>query len=683
MLFLIDGVGFQNTMEQKDVQQRISQLRKLIAYHRQKYHTEDAPEISDEAYDSLVRQLAELEGATEESADSEVNTVGAPVQEAFAKVPHKVRQWSFNNVFSKEELDAWVDRLYRFLDTTPEQTPMDFVAEHKIDGLKIILTYQNGKLIQAATRGDGVTGEDVTHTVRTIADVPHTLRYAVDAICVGEVWLSQREFDRINAQRKKNKEELFANPRNAAAGTVRQLDPEVAARRKLSMFVYDIDLFDPKLSTLAVPGTQAEELRLLEHLGFVVNPHWKHCANTDEIYHYYRSWVARKDRLSYGVDGVVVKVNDVTLQKALGYTAKSPRFGVAFKFPAEQATTVVEDIQLQVGRTGVVTPVAHLTPVFIDGSTVSRATLHNEDEIRRLDVRVGDTVILEKAGDVIPKVVQVLPELRPKGSKPFRFPKKVEGCGGDGSIERIPGEAAYRCVARDSDYLHRQRLYHFVSKQAMNFDGVGPRIVDLLIDYGLVNSYEDFFTLKEGDLRDLPGFQQKAAENVISAIEAAREVPLHRLLVALSIDQVGEETARVLAEHFGSLEALQQASLEKLASVYGVGEVVAQALYAYLHDPLHSQTLKRLLTHIVIKNPAHVAKGVLQGKTVVFTGALPTLGRDEAKDLARRQGAKVSGSVSKKTDYVILGKDPGSKADKAKQLGIPTLDEAAFLKLIS
>lgn len=670
-------------MRVQEKKKRIEQLQKLIVYHRERYHTDDAPEISDEVYDSLVTELQRLEGSSDETVDSETTVVGGAVSAAFSKVTHPVRQWSFSNVFSPEELQEWEARLYRFLDTTAAQSKLSYVAEHKIDGLKVILTYEQGKLVRAATRGDGVVGEDVTHTVRTITDVPHTLSLKVDIVCVGEVWLSFKEFDRINTERKKTGEAQFANPRNAAAGTLRQLDASVAAQRKLSMFVYDIDQFNPSGAALELPTTQEDELQLLSKLGFVVNKNRKVCKSIADVFAFYTLWTTKRGTLPYGIDGVVIKVNDVVQQRALGYTAKSPRYGVAFKFPAEQATTVVEDIQLQVGRTGVITPVAHLTPVLIDGSTVSRATLHNEDEINRLDVRIGDTIVLEKAGDIIPKVLSVLLELRPAKTKPYHFPKFVEGCGGDGSIERIPGEAAYRCVTLDSDHLHRQRLYYFVAKGALNIDGVGPRIVDLLVDQGLVKTYEDFFTLEVGDLRDLPGFKEKAAQNVVAAIRAAATVPLHRLLIGLSIDQVGEETARLVSEHFGTLEAIRGATAAEIASVHGVGAIVGNSLFSWFADAHNKEVLNRLLPHLTVENPTSVATGVFIDKTMVFTGTLPTLGRDEAKDLARKHGAKISNSVSKKTDYVVLGGDAGSKAQKARDLGVPTLTEEEFLKLIS
>ncbi len=667
-------------MATQNHKKRIAELGKLIAYHRERYHRDDAPEISDEAYDSLVEEWLRLSGKTAEESDG---VVGGQVNEAFSKVTHAVRQWSFGNVFTVEELADWEDRLYRFLGTTPDETKLTYMAEHKIDGLKVILTYVNGVLVQAATRGNGEVGEDVSHTVRTIADVPHTLKEKIDLICVGEVWLSAEEFTRINTERTAAAEPLFANPRNAAAGTLRQLDAEVAAARKLSMFVYDIDALDTKATKRSVPTSQQEELALLAKLGFRVNRDSTYCASLAEVATFYEQWKGHRHDLPYGVDGLVVKVNDVQLQKALGYTAKAPRFGIAFKFPAQQATTVVEDIQLQVGRTGVVTPVAHLRPVLIDGSTVSRATLHNEDQIARLDVRIGDTVILQKAGDIIPEIVSVLMELRPKGAKSYRFPETVAGCGGDGSIERVPGEAAYRCVVLDSKHLLQQRLYYFVSKGAMNIDGVGPRIIDVLLEHGLIANAADLYTLTVGDLKDLPGFKEKAAQNVIDAIAAARTVPLYRLLVSLGIEQVGEETARVIAEYFGTLAAIRSATESDLAAVYGVGEVVARSLYTWLHTKQNEVQLNALLAHVTVTEAVTQTSGALIGKTVVFTGTLPNLGRDEAKDLARKQGAKVASSVSKKTDYVVVGEDAGSKASEAAALGVPQLSEADFLALIS
>lgn len=667
------------------MRERTRKLREIIAYHQKRYHELDAPEISDEAYDSLVNELRALEGATDETEDSVATQVGSAPSEAFQKVTHSVRQWSLGNVFTEMELRDWETRAYRYLAAQDvRNVRLQYVCEHKLDGLKVILTYRSGELTQGATRGDGVVGEDVTHTVRTIADIPHTLTQPVDLVCVGEVWLSEKEFARINSERAAAGEPLFANPRNAAAGSLRQLDARVTAGRKLSFIAYDIDQLDLEGTSLTSPASQWEELALLKKIGFKTNTNNARAKSIDEIIAYYNQWKEQRHDLSYGVDGVVIKVDSIEHQRRLGYTAKSPRFGVAYKFPAEQATTVVEDIQLQVGRTGVITPVAHLRPVLIDGSTVSRATLHNEDHIKKLDVRVGDTIILQKAGDIIPEILEVVSSLRPSGAKPFRFPKSIADCGGDGSIERIPGEAAYRCVTLESDFLHRRQLYHFVSKQGLNIDGVGPRIIDLLLDNDMIAHADDLFTLEVGDLKDLPGFKERAAQNAIDAIHAAKTVPLHQLLVALSIEHIGEETARLIANHCGSIAAVRAASAAEIARIHGVGTIAAESLVAWLQESKNRTRLDALLAHLSVVNPTtrstHTA---LTGKTLVFTGTLPTLTRDEAKERARRAGAHVASSVSKKTDYVVVGDDAGSKAEQAAALGVSVITEEEFLSLVA
>lgn len=666
--------------EKSSNNKRLNQLRKLIAYHQERYHEEDAPEISDEAYDSLVKELQNLEGI-KLSKKSVLNKVGGAPSQAFAKVTHKVRQWSLDNVFSVDELKDWEERLKRQLRDQEIKTKLTYVVEHKLDGLKLILEYREGKLFRAATRGDGVVGEDVTHTALMIRDVPHTLTQPLTLTCVGEVWLSEANFEKINEDRSKNDEPLFANPRNAAAGSLRQLDPEITRKRNLSMIVYDLDYLDS--TNIVRPESQIEELKLLKKLGFHINDNNELVKDIKSVVAYYEKWQKRRESLPYGVDGVVVKVNEVKLQEQLGYTAKSPRFGVAFKFPAEQTTTIVEDIILQVGRTGVITPVAELRPTLVAGSTVSRATLHNEDQIKRLDIRIGDTVILQKAGDVIPEVVSVVLALRPDGTKPYRFPKKVVGCGGDGRIERIPGEAAYRCVTLESDFLHRQRLYYFVSKKALNIDGVGPRIIDLLLDQNLITEASDLFTLTEGDFLTLPGFKQKAADNAVRSISKAKTVPLHNLLIGLSIEHIGEETARLIAEYSGSLEGIKNASLEELIAIHGVGEIVAKSIYQWFKIEANQKRLDKLVPHLNIVLPKkRQAKTALTGKVMVFTGSLEGFSRDEAKDQARMAGATVASSVSKKTDYVVVGEDPGSKAAEAKKLGVNILTESEFKRLL-
>jgi len=661
-----------------NVRARYEQLKQIINQYRHEFHVNNVEVVSAEALDSLKKELVDIEKEypTLITPDSPSQRVAGEPLSGFVKVTHAVPQWSLNDAFEESEIRDFDTRVKRMLaaELGREVTP-SYSCELKIDGLHVVLIYEQGTLKTAATRGDGQVGEDVTHNVRTIDSVPLTLTEPVDIVAEGEIWLSRQDLDRINRERQAEGLPLYANPRNLAAGTIRQLDPKVAAKRNLDTFMYDLSLGETYVS-------QSAELARLSKLGFKVNIHCKVCKNIEEVIAFWHSWHEKKGEQTYVVDGVVVKVNEYEYQQALGYTGKGPRFAIALKFPAEQATTVVEDIQLQVGRTGTVTPVAHLRPVLIDGSTVSRATLHNEDQIKRLDVRVGDTVVLQKAGDIIPEILSVIKELRPKNAKKYVFPKKVEGCGGDGSIERIPGEAAYRCVTLDSDFLHRKRLHHFASKGALNIDGVGPRIIDLLCDYGFVKTYEDLFTLEVGDLRDLPGFKEKAAQNVVSAIENARKVPLYRLLIGLSIEHVGEETARLLADHFGSIDAVAQASADDIAAIYGIGEAVGESVVAWFKAPLNREHLSGILRHVTVINPTKKNSAKLVGKTFVFTGTLPTLGRDQAKEMAREAGATVVNSVSKNTDYVVLGNEAGTKADKAEALGVATLNEDEFLALL-
>lgn len=665
-----------------DPSERLQQLRAVVSYHREKYHRDDAPEISDEAYDTLVAELRQLEETLEGTASvSEV--VGGAVSSAFTKVAHAVPQWSFDNVFDFAELTDWDERAQRILreaDVVPTYT---YVAEHKIDGLKLIVTYEAGELVRAVTRGDGAVGEDVTHTAITITSLPQKLSEPIDLQCVGEVWLSKEAFVRLNDIQASQGEPLFANPRNAAAGTLRQLDPAVARVRGLSLYCYDIDHIDVRTSGLVLPRTQMDEHTLLAQLGLPTNPHVTHCRSLTAIEDFYQQWCRQRDDLPYGIDGVVVKINEIPMQQVLGYTAKAPRFGIAYKFPAEQATTVVEAIDMQVGRTGVITPVAHLRPVRIAGSTVARATLHNEDQIARLDIRVGDTVVLQKAGDVIPEVVSVVLALRPNRAKRFVFPTHVSGCGGDGRIERAPGEAAHRCVVLDSPAIHRQRLAYFVSKGALNIDGVGPKIIDQLLDAELISTPIDLFRLRFADVRALPGFKDRSAQNVIDAIERARTQPLYRVLVALGIDQVGEETARLLAEHFGSLAEIQQATVPRLEAIHGVGAVVAAAIVEWFKKPEHALLVSELQSELTITAEVNRAGSALQGQTVVVTGTLATFSRDEIKDVIRRHGGTVASSVSKKTNFVVVGAEAGSKATEAQRLGVPCITEEEFLNRIA
>lgn len=663
----------------QDIAERSAKLRALVAYHQDRYHAEDAPEITDEAYDALVRELRELEALYPEfkTPDSPTDRVGGAPLKEFTKVRHEVRQWSFDNVFSLEELTAWREKLARHLERESDLSPDAFTlcAEHKIDGLKIILTYRKGVFVQGATRGNGEVGEDITQNLRTIRSMPLTLSRPIDIIVGGEAWLPRKELTRINRERTEKGEQLFANCRNAAAGSLRQLDPKVTASRNLACFIYDIE----RIQKDREPDTQVAELALLAELGFAVNPDYVHAKTADDVERYYAKLIKKRDKQAFDIDGVVIKVNEVPYQRALGYTANAPRFGVAYKFPAEQVTTQVEDIVLQVGRTGVLTPVAWLTPVRVAGSVVSRATLHNEDQIHRLDVRIGDTVILQKAGDVIPEIVSVVKELRTGKEKKYTFPKKVPLCGGDGSIERVPGQAAYRCVSKDSFDLVARKYHHFVSKKTLDIDGLGPQIVELLLEQGLITSYADLFTLEGGDLNGLPGFKEKAVQNLLEGIQKARHTTLARLLFALSIDQVGEETARDLAKHFGTIEAVEQATEDELEHIEGVGPVVARSVYGWFRDAEHQAELDALLPHLMIELPTRTTSGSLTGKTVVVTGTLATLSRDEAEDRVRNAGGKATGSVSKNTSFVVAGENPGSKVARAEELGVPVISETDFL----
>ena len=658
--------------------ERLNKLKETINHHRYLYHVLDQQELSDEALDSLKDDLYKLEQKYPElvTPDSPTQRVAGEPLKGFKKIKHKIPQWSFNDAMTVEDMEDFDAKVKRFLGDKVKPT---YTCELKIDGLKIVLDYEKGILKSAATRGDGKVGEDVTANIKTIESIPLKLREDLDVIVEGEVWMSKKVFNKLNKEQERKGEKKYANPRNIAAGTIRQLDSRIVAKRKLDMFVYDI----AKIKN-AFPESQFEELNRLSELGFKTNKYFKKCKNISEVIKFWEKWQNKKEKEDYWIDGVVVKVNERDLQEKLGYTGKAPRFAIAFKFPAEQVTTVVEDIVLQVGRTGVLTPVAHLTPISVAGSVVSRATLHNEDEIKRLDVRVGDTVVLQKAGDVIPQIVSVLKEMRNGKEKRFEFPEVVEACGGEGEIERVPGQVAHRCVSKDSFEQQKRRFHYFVSKKAFNIDGLGKSIIDILLEENLVSSFDDIFSLKRGDLLSLPRFAEKSVDNLLESIEKAREVTLPRFLIALGVEQVGEETSIDLANHFGSLEKLQNASLEELEGVYGIGDVVAKSIYDWFKDEKNTHLLEKLLKEIKIQplgNP--VSKlGKLKGKKFVLTGTMESLGRDEAKEKIRALGGSVSGSVSKNIDYVVAGKKAGSKLNKAESLEVKVLSEKDFLKLV-
>lgn len=671
----------------KEIFDRIQKLRNLIDKERYQYHVLDIEGISPLALDSLKKELVDLEEKYPEyyDANSPTQRVAGKALEKFAKIEHKVRQWSFGDAFNEKDINDFNERVNRFL-KRDLQKEIEYICELKIDGLKVVIEYQNGLLYKAATRGDGVIGEDVTHNIRTIHSIPLKLEYEIDIIVEGEVLITKTNFESLNKIQMENNLPLYANPRNIAAGSIRQLDPKIAASRNLDMFIYDIALLDLKNEKkLKTPESQEEELNLLKDLGFKVNTHFKKFPSIDGVIKFWQHWQNVYKKQDYLIDGVVVKVNDHKLQEQLGYTGKSPRFGIAFKFPTEQVTTVLEDIKLQVGRTGVITPVAILKPVSVLGTTVSRATLHNEDEIKRLDIRIGDTVIIQKSGDVIPDIIQVLTDLRPKESRPFKFPKKVEGCGGDGSIERIEGQAAYRCVCMDSDQLNKRKLYHFVSKKCLDIDGLGPKQIDLFMEYDLITDFIDIFTLTKGDIETLPRMGEKSADNIIKSIEKAKTTDMYRLLFALSIPQVGEETARDVAKVSDyDFKKLKKMSLEDFENIYGIGKVVAQNLYDWFQDENNISLLDKLLEIITIKKPKAmvVANSFFKDKSVVLTGSLTKYSRDEAGEIIRKLGGNIVSSVSKNIDFVVAGESAGSKLDKAEALGVRVLSEEEFLKVI-
>ncbi len=665
----------------KEVQKRAKKLQEMIDYHRHLYHTLDKPEISDSVYDSLLIELENLEREYPEliTNDSPSLRIGGEPLKEFEKVNHVVPQWSFNDAFSEEDIRAFDVRIKKLLkENFKKEINPEYVVELKIDGLKVVLTYEKGLLRIAATRGDGRIGENVTNNVRTISSIPLKLHKPISMIVEGEVWMGKSTLEKINKEKKKKGEELYANPRNIAAGSLRQLDPKITASRQLDSFIYDVARMDRE-----IPDTQDNELKFLDTLGFKVNPYHQKLSNIEEVIKFWKTWENKKDKQDYLIDGVVVKVNNRQYQEALGYTGKAPRWGIAFKFKAEQVTTVVEDITLQIGRTGVLTPVAVLRPVLVAGSTVSRATLHNEDEIKRLDIRIGDTVILQKAGDVIPDIVSVMKELRTGREKEFKFPNHFPLCGGDGSIERIPGQVAYRCVAKNSFAQQKRKLYHFVSKHVFDIDGMGPKVVDALLEAGIISNFDDIFTIKKGDLEVLPRFGEKSINNLLESINKARSVFLARFIASLSISQVGEETAIDLAEHFGTPERFAQATAEELTNLNGVGPVIAREIINWFKERENKKLFERLLKQIRIESQKSKVKSQkFIGKIFVLTGSLESMSRDEAKDKIRALGGNISSSVSKNTDYVVAGSEAGEKLEKANELGVKVLSENEFKKLL-
>ena len=665
-----------------EIRDRVARLREAIDRYRYLYHVEDTQELSDEALDSLKKELFDLEQKYPEliTPTSPTQRVAGKPLDGFTKVAHPGRMISLNDAFSESDMRAWLERLENYLGRPYTDA---FYCDLKMDGLAIELRYERGVLVLASTRGDGMTGEDVTQNVRTVDAVPLQLRSDArplpDTLLVrGELFLKKSEFERINKALQEGGEKPYANPRNLAAGTIRQLDPAIPAGRKLSFYAYSVVGSDGAYG--GVFPTHADEYRALREWGIATNPHGRVAKDFTDMVAFSRQWELKRDALDYEFDGTVISINDNTLYRDAGIVGKSPRGAIAFKFPPREAHTIIEDIRIQVGRTGVLTPVAHLRPVGIGGTVVTRATLHNSDEIARLDVRIGDTVVVGRAGDVIPDILRVLPEMRTGKEKAFSMPKKCPVCAT--TVVRADGQVAFYCPNDDCPAKQRERLYHFISRHAFNIDGLGPKTIDQLVDAGLIADAADLFFLKEEDLRNLEGFAETASKNVIAAIQSRQTISLERFIFALGIPQVGEETARALAMHFGDVLHIASAGREALEAVPDVGPVVAASIVEWFAKPYHRELLAKFdRGGVLIQKMAATQAGKLSGKSFVVTGSLDAMSRDQAKERIRAFGGIVSESVSKKTSYVVVGADPGSKAEKANALGVPTLSEEEFIAL--
>ncbi len=663
------------------LKKEVEELREKLRYHEYRYHVLDDPEISDAAYDRLLVRLTEIEAVHPElvTADSPTARVGAPPREGFVSVRHTRPMLSLDNAFSYEALRDF-DRRVREGSGREE---IEYIAEHKFDGLSISLLYQDGVLARGVTRGDGTTGEDVTPNVRTIRSIP--LRIAKEELkkakvapsfeVRGEVLMTRKAFEAMNRNQEETGGKIFANARNAAAGAVRMLDSSITAQRRLDFFAYYL-LEEGK----PVFPKHSESLQALKLLRFRASDDWKLCDGIAAVEKYCDAWDAKREKLPYEIDGVVIKANSVGIQNELGFTSKSPRWAIAYKYPARQETTVVNDIQVNVGRTGRLTPVAFLEPVQIGGVTVSRSTLHNMDEIERLGVQIGDTVLIERAGEVIPHVLKVVKEA--KDRRPFHMPKTCPVCGS--KVHRVEGEVAYLCMNAACPAKRRESLLHYASRHAMNIDGLGEKIVDQVLEKGLVKDIAGLYSLHVNELAELERFGEKSAQNLLDEIEGSKKASLPRLIYALGIPFVGERTAQLLADHFPSVEALAEAKEEELFEVEEVGPKIASGILEFFSEPANQQLIKKLeKAGVRPKMEKRIVKSAkLAGKSFVFTGGLANRTREEAGKLVKQHGGKVVSSVSKKTDYVVVGTDPGSKYDKAKELAVTILSEDEFEKLV-
>lgn len=691
----------------KDVKDRISKLREELEVHRIAYHVNDKPKISDDIYDSLMTELISLENNYPEykSETSPSVRIGGYVLDRFVKVKHDFRQWSFDNVFNYEELIDWNERNEKIILKLENIYNPSYMCEMKIDGLKVILSYENGVLVKAATRGDGEVGEDITENAKTIKTIPLILKDKISITVIGEAWIKKSDLEKINKIQKENNLAEYANTRNLAAGTLRQLDTKVVATRKLQFFAYDLDFYKNNMSPDFVRkiNSQESELNFLESNGFLVNQNRKLCFNLKEIQDFYEKNIKLKDGHEYGIDGMVIKINEKDIWGNLGYTAKSPRAGIAYKFPAEKVTTTVMSVTFQVGRTGTITPVANLIPVLVAGSVVARATLHNKDEIDRLGIMIGDTVVLQKAGDVIPEITEVIISLRGKNAEEIKYPllcpscntkliKRIIGTESKTKIKKLVESVGLFCDNSECQAKHLENLIHFVSKKAFNIDDMGEKTVEEFVSLGLVKNYSNIYELKISDIENLEGFGKKSAENIIASIEKSKVINLNNFIYSLGILGIGETSAKDVAKNFKNLNEIQKASIEDFLNIKNIGEVMAKNIFEYFRINKNIINLEKLLKYITIKNNLYINKDDLEnnknleskklfGKTFVITGSF-TNSRDHYKNIIEDLGGNVSSAVSSKTTYLLCGTDAGSKLENAEKLNIKIINEEEFLSLI-
>ncbi|WP_339217035.1 NAD-dependent DNA ligase LigA [Ornithinibacillus sp. FSL M8-0202] len=663
-------------MDKATAQEKIESLKNLLNQYAHEYYVLDNPSIEDSEYDKMLAELQALEAEFPEfiTSDSPTQRVGGEPLEGFQKVQHTIPMLSLGNAFNEQDLRDFARRASQGTDK-----PISFVCELKIDGLAISLTYEDGKFVRGATRGDGTTGEDITTNLRTIKSIPLSIKEKQKIEVRGEAYMPHKSFLALNKQREEEGLELFANPRNAAAGSLRQLDPKIAASRNLDVFLYGIGEWEADQVS-----SHSERLKQLKELGFRTNPEWKKCDTIEEVLAYVAYWTAERPNLPYEIDGIVIKVDDLQIQEELGFTVKSPRWAIAYKFPAEEVVTRLTDIELSVGRTGVVTPTAILDPVRVAGTTVQRASLHNEDLIRAKDIRIGDTVVIKKAGDIIPEVVRVLPEQRTGSEQPFYMPEKCPACGSE--LVRLEEEVALRCINPNCPAQLQEGLIHFVSRNAMNIDGLGEKVINQLFREGLIHTIADLYRLEREELLKLERMGEKSVDNLLSAIEASKANSLERLLFGLGIRFIGAKAAKTLATEFETMDKLQQATYEELIAVDEIGDKMADSIVQYFSEEKVTaliNELKELLINMEYKGPKRVEVSLdsnpFASKTFVLTGKMEQMSRPEAKERIEALGGKVTGSVSKKTDVLVAGEDAGSKYDKAVELGITIWNEEEFI----